>query len=82
MGEGFGKWVEFIEIAIAGRYPDVPFFVFNDVANDVTADTACIIRIGSENGDGMPVVAIQPIEGAKPHEAMAVLQDGQYLIAR
>jgi len=71
-----------VETADAGGNPENSLLILMDRADNVAADTMGIIRVGPENGERMPVVTVQPIERAKPHEAMAVLQNSQYLVAR
>ena len=43
-----------------------------------TTQTRGISRIVSVDGEGIAVIAIEPIIGAKPHEALVVFDDGRY----
>ena len=56
-----------------GSYPDGALLVLIQRGDEVVAQRAFFF---GERQEGQAVIAVQPVFGAEPHEAEAVLQDG------
>ena len=59
----------------AGRNPEIPTAVFEDVLHRVLLKRGRVRGVVIENGELIAVVAIESFLGAEPHEALRVLND-------
>ena len=80
-GTPFGPGVELVDAWIGG-HPQKPLLVFEHIAGPVVAQTAGIAGIVLVHDERMAVVAIEAFARRKPHEAQAVLHDGEDTVLR
>jgi hypothetical protein len=68
--------------ALSSAYPDAVLVVGIDAIDVVIQEGGGIADRISENAKGVPVIPVQPVIGAEPHETIAILVNAGYGIVR
>ncbi len=75
MRETLRRRVEAIDSPCAEGDPQPAAIVLGQAADEAPADAARRLGMEAKDAEFVPVVSIQPVVGAEPEEALAVLQD-------
>ena len=80
-GTTFGFRVKLVH-ACVGCNPQIAVIVLHQVLQKVGAQTAGVVAVVFVYDEGVAVIAIKAVPGGKPHEAPAVLQNGNDIALR
>ena len=60
------------------RSQSAPARILVDLPDGALAEAGGIVGVMAVDGETIAVVAVQPVIGPEPHEAVAILEDGPY----
>ena len=80
-GTALGPGIESIHPG-AGGNPQISFVVLHQILEEVGAQAARVVRVVLVDDEGVTVIAIEAISRGKPHEAPAILQNGNNIALR
>ena len=80
-GTALGPGIESIHPG-AGGNPQISFVVLHQILEEVGAQAARVVRVVLVHDEGVTVIAIEAVSGGKPHEAPAILQNGNDIALR
>ncbi len=80
-GTAFGFRVEFVHPGVGGD-PQIAVIVLHKVLQKVGDQAAGVVGVVFVYDEGVAVIAIEAVPGGKPHQAPAVLQDGNDIALR
>src|SRR5271165_4730145 len=75
-GTAFGSRVEFVYASSIGGNPQIAMVVFHQIHRGVVAYARGFVGVIFVPDEGVAIIAIDAVSGGKPHEAPAILQNG------
>ena len=70
--------VKAVQSALTRANPQKSVLVFDNGCDPAVAEAGGHIGIGLECFEGIPIVSVQPILGAEPQKAAAILEDNEH----
>jgi hypothetical protein len=80
-GPAFGRGVE-LDYAGIRADPQISAIVLGHCAHETAADAREIVRVVSGHHERVAIVAVETLGRAQPHEAVAILHDGDDIALR